>query len=221
MQRTKDFQLKPFAAGSLAEKLTITGYLRRQPGRIEVEYRLAGPLADILWPKKTTVPSRRHELWRTTCFELFFAVPGDPAYREVNLAPNGCWGIYHFTNYRTQMREEPGAVQPLCRVTGKGNLYILNCTIDCRGLVDDSADLELAVSSVIQTVDGDIGYWAIVHQGAEPDFHKRTNFSILLPGGDVPSPGPPGPRFPWQITLCSKENATKGAKNEKSSLARL
>lgn len=182
MQCKKDFQLKPFAAGSLTEKLTITGYLRRQPGIIQIEYRLAGPLADILWPQKTKVLSRRHELWRTTCFEVFFAVKGESSYREVNLDPNGCWNIYLFTNYRAQMREEPGVDQPLCRATVKKDLYTLNCAIDCRGLVDDSADLELSVSSVIQAVDGNISYWAIVHHGSEPDFHKRTSFSMVLPG---------------------------------------
>ena len=109
-------------------------------------------------------------------------MPGESAYREVNLDPNGCWNIYHFTDYRAQMREDPGAEQPLCRVVGTRELSTLKCTIDCRGLVDDSAELEVAVCSVIKAVDGNISYWAIAHPGSEPDFHKRTSFSMVLPG---------------------------------------
>ena len=36
---------------------------------------------------------RRDELWTTTCFEAFLALPDQPGYWEINLAPNGDWAL--------------------------------------------------------------------------------------------------------------------------------
>lgn len=125
---------------------------------------------------------RCHDLWRQNCFEFFFGVPGDPAYWEVNLSPNGCWNIYRFTDYRTGMTEEVLVDQPEFDIFADGDLFSLRCAIACRALIDDSVELELAVSCVIQDARGNTGYWAIDHHGPEPDFHNRASFSMVLPG---------------------------------------
>ena len=36
---------------------------------------------------------RRDELWTTTCFEAFLAIPDASRYWEINLAPNGNWAV--------------------------------------------------------------------------------------------------------------------------------
>lgn len=168
--------------GALTHRLALSGHIIRRPGVIEIEYRIAGWMAGKMLLENAGRPERRHELWRQTCFELFFGIQGDSAYWEVNLSPNGDWNIYRFTDYRTGMREELLAVQPVCVVVGEGGLFSLCCTLDCKALTDDSSDLELAVSCIIKDTGGSLSYWAVDHCGAEPDFHDRANFRMVLPG---------------------------------------
>lgn len=182
MPWTLPFQLQPFTAWPLSEKLSISGHIVRQSGMMQIEYQVAGALAGMIQSQKVEGPERCHELWRQTCFELFFGIQGNSAYWEVNLCPNGCWNMYRFTDYRNGMREELLVDQPGFDLVEDGDLFWLRCTIDCQALIDESDDLELAVCSVIQDTRGNISYWAIDHHGSKPDFHDRASFSMVLPG---------------------------------------
>jgi hypothetical protein len=176
------FLLRPFTACSMAENLSITGSLVRQPGSVLIDYQMEGALDRISWSKTSSVTGRCHELWRQTCFELFFSIKDEAAYWEVNLCRNDCWNVYHFTNYRTGMREERAIGQPVFRFVTDGDLLSLTCVLELNGLIDDLSDLEVGVSSVIQAADGSTSYWAIEHQGLVPDFHNRPSFCLGLPG---------------------------------------
>jgi hypothetical protein len=176
------FQLRPFTVGPMTENLSISGYLARKSGVVEIEYRVEGALELVSWPGTSQVKGRCHELWRQSCFELFFGIKGDIAYWEVNLSPNDCWNMYFFTDHRTGMREEKAIDQPVCHVATDGDLLSLSCTLDFNGLIDDCSDLEVGVSSVLQTTDGSASYWAIDHCGKEPDFHNRSSFFVVLAG---------------------------------------
>lgn len=151
---------------------------------MQIEYKLEGALDYINLPRTSQVPMRCHELWRQTCFELFFGIKGDPSYWEVNLSPSGCWNVYHLTDYRTGMREEKSLGQPTFRVVSDGEFWSLFCTIDLKGFIDDCSDLEVGVCAVLQTTDGSISYWAIDHPGTVPDFHNRGSFCVQLPGAE-------------------------------------
>ncbi len=80
------------------------------------------------------------------------------------------------------MQEEESVGTPVCHVVQDAGLLSYNCALDYTGLIADSSDLEVGVSSVIKATDGSTSYWAIDHHGTEPDFHNRTSFSMLLPG---------------------------------------
>jgi hypothetical protein len=175
-----DFQLRPFTSGPLEEKLSLSGLIAGTAGTLSIEYKVQGSLECINWPSISPVAHRRHELWRHTCFELFFGIPGEAAYWEVNLCPSGCWNLYRFDGYRTGMREESAADPPLCRVVFGTDLLSLTCTLDFNGIIDGSSQLEVGVSSVIEAIDGSISYWAFKHHGTVPDFHDRRGFQVLL-----------------------------------------
>jgi hypothetical protein len=183
-QAGTNFQLHPFIAGPMTENLSISGSLARRSGVVQIEYKVEGALDLVNWPTTSQVKGRCHELWRQSCFELFFAIKGDSSYWEVNLSPNDCWNVYYFTDYRAGMREEKFVGQPVCRVAADGDLLSLTCTLEIKGFIDDCSDLEVGVSSVLQTTDGSASYWAIDHCGKEPDFHNRSSFSVALPGAD-------------------------------------
>ena len=176
------FQLRPYETGPSMGSLFLCGYLVRRSGELNIEYRLEGGLDCIRWPGTSRAQSRCHELWRQTCFELFFGVKGDPSYREVNLSPSGCWNVYHFTDYRTGMREDTSLGHPVFRVICDNAFWSLVCTINLKGFIDDHFDLEVGVCSVLQTTDGNLSYWAIDHPETVPDFHNRTGFCVQLPG---------------------------------------
>lgn len=176
------FQLQPFTALPVTETISISGSVARQSGALHAAYQVKGALDCVNWRGIPPVTGRRHELWRQTCFELFFGIQGAAAYWEMNLSPNGCWNIYRFMDYRIGMREEAFVDQPVCNIVEDDGLFSICCTIDCKALFNDSSNLELAVSSVIQDAGGSISYWAMDHYGPVPDFHNRAGFSMVLPG---------------------------------------
>ena len=175
------FHLRSFTTCSIAENLSISGSLTRQPGTLLVEYQVEGALDRICWPSTSGTSGRCHELWRQTCFEFFFSIKDDAAYWEVNLCLNDCWNVYHFSNYRSGMRQEESIDPPLCRVVVDGNLLSFTCALKIDNLIDDSSGVEVGISSVIQATDGSTSYWAIDHCDSKPDFHNRSSFCLNLP----------------------------------------
>ncbi len=180
------FQLRPCTPGELTETLAVSGYLARKADTLMVKYRVHGTLKNIKHPAALPFSPRLHELWRHTCFELFIGSKGESGYLEVNVSPSGAWNVYHFSDYRKGMREDRSVGQPLFRVATGDDFLSLSCSISLNTVIDDAATIEVGVSSVIETVDGALSYWAVVHPGSEPDFHDRRTFLITLPGSGEP-----------------------------------
>lgn len=180
----KTFQLHPFTSGALTGKISLSGSCARSPGTLVIDYRLQGALESIKRPVVSSLSHRCHDLWRHTCFELFFGIRGAPGYREVNVSPGGGWNVYHFTGYRTGMREDTSVAQPLCRVASGEDFLSLHCTIRINTIIADSSELEAGFSSVIETTEGVLSHWAIEHPASKPDFHDRRGFLIVLPGAN-------------------------------------
>jgi hypothetical protein len=161
------------------ERLSLSVFIAQAAESLLVEYQLQGPLECIKRPSILPVAERRHELWRHTCFELFFGIQGEAAYWEVNLSPSGCWNIYHFDNYRIGMREDSTIEPPLCRIISDTDSLSLSCSLKYNSIIDNASPIEVGISSVVEAIDGSTSYWAIEHHGAEPDFHDRRSFQIL------------------------------------------
>ncbi len=79
------------------------------------------------------------------------------------------------------MREEGIITQPACHIAMDHSCLTLSCAIDYSPIIDDIADLELGISTVLKEKDGKTSYWALVHSGEEPDFHDRRSFVAGLP----------------------------------------
>jgi hypothetical protein len=120
-------------------------------------------------------------LWETTCFELFFGVPGEERYWEVNLSPSGEWNLFRFDRYRENLQEEQAiTVLPSDFSRGVDRLR-LDVTLDLQWLNLQNQPIELSATTVIQETTGELSYWAIHHAGSEPDFHLRNSFVVKLP----------------------------------------
>jgi hypothetical protein len=175
-------KLRPFAPAGDFRGLTFGGLLYRLPGVLSIEYRLEGDLRSVVWPAPCPVISRRHELWRQTCFEFFFGIPGESAYWELNIGPGGCWNLYHFTSYRYGMQEEAAVNGLTYHVVREDGTFSLACQIDVQKLIPDCQRLEAGVAGVISHTTGAVAHCAIDHFKTVPDFHDRQSFLIVLPG---------------------------------------
>lgn len=152
-------------------------------GALELRFDL-GDGADALFDglfaasRKFSVQELKREdgLWKTTCFEAFFGVPGEPGYWELNLAANGAWNLYRFDGYRAPQPPAPSEDFVITR------FEVGNGTLHCR-LQPESRDpfaLEAALCMVARTAQGTC-YLSVKHAGAKPDFHLRASFTVKVP----------------------------------------
>lgn len=132
-------------------------------------------------PEAASSVSRRHQLWRRTCFEVFFGVPGQSAYWEGNFSPSGDWNCYRFTDYRQGMVEEQRLDRPQCRAAATPTRLELTCSLEIRGLCPDDSVLAVGLACVILETEGTTSYWALDHCGSSADFHDRRSFLLRLP----------------------------------------
>jgi hypothetical protein len=171
-------QLAPFSP-SLDIQLSAEA-ARDSNQRIKIAFELRGDFSKVYFPEKIAKPQRKDELWKRTCFELFFAPIRDARYWEINLSPTGEWNAYSFTNYREGMKTESKiAGLQLQHARMKDGLR-LEATADLFNLNLGQGPLCLSAAAVIETLDGKISYWAFQHAGKIPDFHLRESFIAVL-----------------------------------------
>lgn len=137
-----------------------------------LRFVVEGAINRITWPAEAQ-QGRADDLWRHTCFEVFVAA--DAGYVEYNLSPSGQWASYRFDGPRAGMRtaEEVATVEGM---DGASDLVALEARIELP-----HGASRLGLSAVIESVDGDISYWALAHPSARPDFHHPASFILDLP----------------------------------------
>jgi hypothetical protein len=156
---------------------------RSRDGALHVAFRLEGELSRIRLPPAGPAREGTH-LWKHTCFELFIARDGEPAYHELNVAPSREWAIYGFRDYR----EPAVAPQPNERASPKiserrsGESFDLEVRLALSHLSLAYADarLRIGLSAVVETEEGRLSYWALRHPRDRPDFHDPDAFVLCL-----------------------------------------
>lgn len=177
--------LSPFGAAPALRPFNLRASATWCNGLLEVHYRLGGPLADLVLPgSQASSPQRRDNLWQSSCFELFIAEAGHTNYWELNLSPNGDWNVYRLESYRTGLTPEleitrlPHRIQHHLGSTGREQLEV-KLSLELAGAIDAQAELELSATTVLEHQRLGCSYWAWLHTGKEPDFHRRDS---LKPG---------------------------------------
>ena len=126
-------------------------------------------------------PARKDELWQTTCFECFLAIPDGPQYWEFNMSPSGDWNVYHMDAYRrVGVREETSIQQLPFAVQKDVDCFSLEVSVDLDPIIRQENIVQVGISSVIQTKDGIESYWALAHPNPQADFHLRESFILVL-----------------------------------------
>ena len=185
--RSHFFRLVPFTVpgvphGTLPASLEIeiTGTIALEAAALDVIYCINGANERVKYAHAGAQPSRKNELWRTTCFELFMKLPGGSEYWEVNLAPSRDWNMYRFTGYRSTLQPElmVDNINIATEITPP-RLVSLRATLPLPLSVVNQK-LAIGISSVIEDGDGNLHYFALRHCGLKPDFHDPAGFDIIL-----------------------------------------
>ena len=82
------FALQPFSSNNLIFALQITGNITRAANNLNLNYELTGDLSQIEIPSIADKPTRKNELWQTTCLEFFLGIKNSTQYWEFNILHN-------------------------------------------------------------------------------------------------------------------------------------
>ncbi|MDG4475042.1 DOMON-like domain-containing protein [Thiovibrio frasassiensis] len=171
------FSLHPFP-GQDSGGITIHGTIKRTEQSISLSFCLQGNLDDLVLPTAPT-RERRDNLWQATCLEMFWSEEGRKNYGEMNLAPNGAWNVYGFTEYRAGMHREERVSEPAVTTARTPDTFTLTAQLDIASLLG-SPPIRIGVSAVLQHRDNRLSYWALTHPAEKPDFHAPQTFLLRL-----------------------------------------
>jgi hypothetical protein len=149
-----------------------------------LRFAVAGAVGAIIVPQGegqlVIADSATDGLWQSTCFEAFLTEEGQPDYTEFNYAPDGRWACYQFDDYRSLLRTDDLAPWDMTAERGDDH-YALRVE---PGIFPDTGS-RLALSAVIEEVDGTKSYWALAHPPGKPDFHHPDCFALTLEAPDA------------------------------------
>jgi hypothetical protein len=143
----------------------------------------------LVLPEPSQSRRRCDGLWQTTCLEAFWGFAGHDAYWELNVAPSGDWNLYRLSHYRGPLEPVGLEVPPpwhLRRTAGELEVAVDIDLGEVAGGEDPAVatlPLEISLTAVIEQVGQGVSYWALAHTGAEPDFHRRDSFWLMVPPG--------------------------------------
>lgn len=138
-------------------------------------FRIRGNIAAIKVPE-AAAPERMDNLWKTTCFEIFWQPESGTYYREFNLSPSTRWACYDFDDFRLNSRDAPAEVH-------------IECTYDEQELVLSAVikselptPAAVALNGIVEDLEGNIHFWALAFQDGKPEFHSTTCRKLHLAG---------------------------------------
>lgn len=152
----------------------ITASITATSSGCDAEFRFDGDIGAIKLPEPG--PSvRTDDLWKTSCFEIFWQPIGGTAYREFNLSPSGRWAAYDFDRFREGMRDAPV------------DAIALSCSHNDRELVlkaSVAAELptpaQVALNGIVEHADGAMQFWALAFPPGKPEFHSEACRQLIV-----------------------------------------
>lgn len=181
------FKLNPFPAkqtdnqnAKLAQlKLAVEGQISRLGTSLVVHFVVLGACDEVQWPSISQSPQRRDNLWQHTCFELFLSEPNSKEYIEYNFSPSHDWNAYQFQNYRTASKSVDCETPNFEIIFRSGSRHEYQITVPLPQPQTVSS-LNVGITTVIASKNSHMLYFALIHTGTQPDFHRRDSFITVL-----------------------------------------
>lgn len=173
--------LQPFEQRPDLATCQLRGAAIWRSGKLRLTFVFHGPTHTLKLPAAAGAQTRRDGLWQSTCFEAFIGCPGDQAYWEFNLAPNGDWNFYALSGYRENLRPVSLMSAPAYCLRRSSSQLEIACELDLSPLMAANQELELSLTAVLEQQQLGCSYWAWHHCGAAADFHIRDSFQRLRP----------------------------------------
>ena len=156
---------------------SVTASIEATRDGCRARFRLEGTMSGIKLPAHAQ-SERTDDLWRTTCFEIFWQPIGGKAYREFNLSPSGRWASYDFNRFREGMRDAPvPSISLACSHSGHELELIAAIAADL------AAPAQVALNAVVEPKDGAMQYWALGFPPGKPEFHSEACRTLVVDRG--------------------------------------
>ena len=183
MKNANQFTLEVFDKNPNKNYPEITGYYGLENNNFEILFHIIQTSNEVLWPSPLSEKgTRKDELWKSTCFEIFIARNETTEYREYNFSPNGDWNSYDFSDYRQNMQPADITEAPQIKFDLESNdMHLMSVTLKTDSLpYPNSRPLKIGISAVLKYVDGQHVYYALTHCGSEANFHLRESFVMSI-----------------------------------------
>ena len=163
----KTYQLLPYAQSST--NITIEASLSLTSQQLELSFLLQGVGDHYLFERESQA-KRADELWRATCFEAFVKNLNSKEYWELNIAPNGSWNLYRFSDYREDMQEESRVLTPKVLFKQERDKVRVSIKVDfMEKLFDERVDFNLAL--ILLDMEGKRHFFTLNPKEGVADFH--------------------------------------------------
>ena len=104
------------------------------------------------------------------------------------MSPSVDWNVYRMDAYRRMgFRQERELLQLPIEMKKEASGYSLEVTADLTPIFRFGEELEMGITAILQTKEGDETYWALSHPSPQADFHVRESFILSLGGQTHPS----------------------------------
>ena len=147
---------------------SVTASLEATPDGCKAVFKLEGDIAAIKVPRQEEA-ERTDNLWKTTCFEIFWQPDGGSYYREFNLSPSTRWAAYDFDDFREGMRDAPADSVAIACTRDAGQLVL-----EAEVISELPAAANVALNAIVEDKEGNIQFWALAFQDGKPEFHSET-----------------------------------------------
>jgi hypothetical protein len=159
------------STGSITE---IQAEVEPIAGGCRATFVATGRIDAIKVPTIEADRGRHDNLWKTTCFEIFWQPEDQTRYREFNLSPSTRWACYDFDDFRVGMRNAPANVD--IAVSTSDTELRVTATI----LSDLPVPARVALNAIIEDTDGANRFWALDFPDGAPEFHSMVCRQLAL-----------------------------------------
>jgi len=157
------------------KEIEIKASFETTDNTIKASFEITGDISNYIFnhPSRQT---RKNELWKETCFELFLAHKNSSEYYEANISPSTEWNFYNFSDYKTDMKEKKDIYAPLISSVKMVDKYSISFEFEFNAI---RSNLSFNLCVILLDKEGIRDFYSIHRKKENVDFHDREYWSLL------------------------------------------